>query len=711
MTKMDRVRGLWERCTQPRSKDEDDARREYVTKSMLLSLAIVAGVFLGIAFVGNSFRVIPPDTTVYLAVMVLASACGWWLSHRGWWRFSGYLPPFLTFLGAVYGNWIGGIDAPAMLLYVIAILVTALLQGGSAPMVTLFLSLAAFLGLASAHYYGYIQAYRTSGTAFANRVTIVIAALIAITVLLNLLVTQFRKAIERSRGHESRARANANTLAIFKTLADNAVDAFLMSDLDGRLIYANRMFYKIFRFASDSATEMDVGAFFPKGLLKEAGLDTSQDGFQGWKGEVLLKRADGTEFDADLSVFRLRDIDGEPKGKAVIVRDVTERNRAQKALLESESQLRHAQKMEAVGELAGGVAHDFNNILQAILGYSDLARSHDGLSPELDEIVKAAERASLLTRQLLAFSRRQVIEPAILDLNEVIENLLRMIRRMIGERIELTFCPATVLEAVFVDRGQIEQVLMNLCVNARDAMPEGGRLSIETCSRRFEETDCPEYEGARPGDWVILIVRDTGHGMDAEVMSRIFEPFFTTKAAGQGTGLGLAMVYGIIKQHGGFIGTESSIGKGTAFTIGLPAVNDSPSRPSSVPKATPRGGTETILLAEDEEQVRTQTTLVLESAGYTVMSAVNGKEAIRLYDEHAEEISLLVLDAVMPKLDGRAVYDYVRQTRPDVHCLFSTGYSQDSLKEIDFSKSPPYLLQKPYHPQELLTLVRSILDS
>ncbi|MCC6694315.1 MAG: PocR ligand-binding domain-containing protein [Candidatus Hydrogenedentes bacterium] len=397
-------------------------------------------------------------------------------------------------------------------------------------------------------------------------------------------------------------------------------------------------------------------------------------------------------------------------------RFITERERAAVEKEKLEAQLRQAQKMEAVGQLAGGIAHDFNNLLQVILGHLEFARSAagaEGRSTEgLVEASEAAARAADLTKQLLAFSRRQLIQPVDLDLNELIRGLLNMVRRCIGEHIELCFTPCKLLKAVHVDRGQIEQVLMNLCVNARDAMPHGGKLTITTENVVLDAEFCREHLWAQEGNYVQLTVADTGYGMDEETRAQIFEPFFTTKEVGKGTGLGLATIYGIVKQHEGLIQVSSLPGEGAAFSVYIPSIEretESLDAPASTEVSA--GGHETILVAEDEEAVRTLVARMLESAGYSVLVASDGEEAIRVFDEHNGSIDLALLDVIMPRMSGRDVMERIRSQRPTMHFLFSSGYSENAIATDFVVEKGLHVIMKPYRKADLLRAVREVLDA
>ncbi len=403
----------------------------------------------------------------------------------------------------------------------------------------------------------------------------------------------------------------------------------------------------------------------------------------------------------------LFDEQGQVSAAIEMVEDITER-------LLLEEQFRQAQKMEAVGRLAGGVAHDFNNILQAMIGYTQLMRDllpEEGKAHEYaDELAKSAERASVLTRQLLAFSRRQVLKMENLDLNTVIYNIVKMIQRVIGEDVRLHVVTSPAVGVIHADQGQMEQVLMNLCINSRDAMPEGGVLMIETENIELDDDYCAVHPWAAKGRYVLLSITDTGCGMDAETQQRVFEPFFTTKPQGKGTGLGLATVYGIVQQHQGMIQVYSEVNNGTSFKIYLPMVDREVITPTITVKSPPAHGTETILLAEDDDMVRELAVRILKRAGYTVLTAENGNEAIRMFRENEQKIDLIILDLIMPEAGGEVVYSTLQKEYPKLRFLFASGYSTQTVHTGFILNEGMELLQKPYPPDALLRKVRQILD-
>jgi len=399
---------------------------------------------------------------------------------------------------------------------------------------------------------------------------------------------------------------------------------------------------------------------------------------------------------------------------AELAAEIQERRLSQEQNLRLEIQLQQSQKMEAIGQLAGGIAHDFNNLLQVISANAEIAQGHPAeiqRHEAIDGIQKASQRAADLVRQLLAFSRRQTIQPANTDLNTLIEGVLKMIRRVIGEHIELLFVPATDLGTVFVDKGQVEQVLMNLCVNARDAMPRGGRLIIKTGRESFSSDDCTAQPWADVGAYVYVSIHDTGHGMDADVLAHIFEPFYTTKDVGEGTGLGLATVYGIVKQHKGLIHVSSEPNHGSIFKIYFPVV-DRPPDTAEIPIRTEvTGGTETILVAEDEPAVLKVVSMMLTGAGYRVLTACNGQEALDVFQKNAGEIDLLLLDVMMPGIGGREVMDHIQPHHPHMPFLFASGYSAAAIHKDFTIQKGLRLIQKPYRRDELLRTLRQLLDA
>jgi PAS domain S-box-containing protein len=425
--------------------------------------------------------------------------------------------------------------------------------------------------------------------------------------------------------------------------------------------------------------------------------------------EARRQRKDGKVIQVNIWTASLRGPLGEVTGVVAVVADITDQQRL-------EEQLRLSQRMEAVGRLAGGIAHDFNNLLTIMTGYTDLLldriRESDPLRRNVEEIKGASSRAAALTNQLLAFSRKHVLQPKILDLNEIVSDMDKMLRRLIGEDIELIVALAPNVGAIRGDPGQIEQVIVNLVVNAREAMPQGGRLIVETANLDLDDEYTRQHVGVEPGCYIMLAVSDTGVGMDSETLAHIFEPFFTTKGNGKGTGLGLSTVYGIVRQSGGNIWVYSEPARGSSFKIYFPRVDGQcEEREMVAPPAGRARGTETVLLAEDDETVRGLVREVLQQRGYLVLEARNGMEALEMADGHNGRIDLLVTDVIMPHMSGRELVERLRPLHPETRILFMSGYTDNAVvPQVDLAPGTEFL-QKPFAPENLARKVREVLDA
>ena len=409
----------------------------------------------------------------------------------------------------------------------------------------------------------------------------------------------------------------------------------------------------------------------------------------------------------EIKSYPITDASGRVVSAIETINDVTEQRRL-------EDQLRQSQKMEAIGTLAGGIAHDFNNILTAIIGYGNLIKMKmtpdDRHRPSIDQILASADRAAHLTQGLLAFSRKQVIKPQPVDLNDVVRKVEKFLQRIIGEDISLSTQLSEKSLIAMADSTQIEQVLMNFATNARDAMPGGGALTISTQEMDIGDDFVAMHGFGEPGKYALIAVSDTGQGMDEQTRNKIFEPFFTTKEPGKGTGLGLAIVYGIIKQHNGNINVYSEQGRGSTFKIYLPLIVTSVVEATAEMATPPRGGKETILLAEDDREVRDLTVMILKDYGYRVIEAVDGQEALEKFAGRSREIDLLILDVIMPRKSGKEVYDAIKVEFPEISTLFISGYTADIIHKKGISEAGLDFISKPVSPFELLRKIREILD-
>jgi PAS domain S-box-containing protein len=496
----------------------------------------------------------------------------------------------------------------------------------------------------------------------------------------------------------------------YQELVENAHDVIYTHDLEGHFTSLNRAGEQITGYTRAEAAQMSVLQIVSpayqdqiRGMIARQFADEAKT---PCSLEILAK--DGRKVLLEVSP-RLVLKDGQAVGMQGIARDVTQRRHL-------EEQLAHAQRMEAIGHLAGGVAHDFNNLLTVVTGYSELVLRRLGAeSPvrqEIEQIKKAGERATTLTRQLLAFSRKQMLQPRVLDLNAVLSDVERLLRRLIGENIQLTMVLGPDLKRVKADPGQMEQIIMNLAVNARDAMPQGGMLTVGTANVVLDDDYANQHVDVKPGQYVMLAVSDTGIGMDDHTRSHIFEPFFTTKVKGKGTGMGLSTVYGIVKQSGGYIWVYSEPNQGSTFKIYLPRIDDpiETQDAANLAEELP-AGVETVLLVEDEEAVRSLVCKVLRASGYTVLESLNPADALRIAREHPNPIHLLLTDVVMPQMSGREVANQVIVLRPSTKVLFISGYTDDAIVHHGVLDPKTAFLHKPFSPDALARKVREVLDN
>jgi PAS domain S-box-containing protein len=523
------------------------------------------------------------------------------------------------------------------------------------------------------------------------------------------VLVRLAEVTERKRAEEARSRLAA--------IVESSEDAIIGETPEGVISSWNPGAERLYGYSAQEVIGRPVSLLVPPDRSEESQVITERvrRGERLDPLETVRRRKDGTPVEVAVTVSPIRDGQGHLVGASSIAQDITPRKRMERALQESEERFRQAQKMESVGRLAGGVAHDFNNLLTVINGYSELLLRQPRLEARtrdlLGEIQKAGEQAARVTGQLLAFSRKSILQPGVLDLNAVLGNLEKMLRRLIGEDVELAVLPGAGLGLVRADPGQIEQVLINLAVNARDAMPRGGTLTVETGNTFLGEGYAGAYPEFKPGPYVMLAVKDTGCGMDQQTQAHLFEPFFTTKGVGQGTGLGLATVYGIVKQSAGHIEVRSEVGVGTTFTVYLPAIETvAPSGKSHPGLRRMPAGRETVLLVEDEEGVRALGREVLKKCGYTVLEAGDGDEALGVAARQPGPIHLLVTDVVMPRLGGRELAERLRAARPEIKVLYMSGYTDDAVIRHGLMEAEHALLQKPFGGAALAAKVREVLD-
>jgi PAS domain S-box-containing protein len=524
--------------------------------------------------------------------------------------------------------------------------------------------------------------------------------------VLTLVAQQVAAAIDRKRNEQALRRSEVR----YRSMVQTAVYGIYRSSVDGRFLDVNPALIGMLGYNSaqelldlDPQKDIFVDSAEHTRLVDEFRRTGRMDGF-----EVRWKRKDGVPITVRISGRAVVSGDQASDVLEAIAEDVTERR-----LLED--QFRQSQKMEAVGRLAGGIAHDFNNLLMVISGYTEVLLYH--LSPghplygKAEAIQQASDRASTLTRQLLAFSRKQLLELKVIDVNAIVTDMERLLRPLIGEHIELTTSLSSDVGCTRADAGQLEQVIMNLVVNAKDALPNGGKLSIRTASVMLDDSYRPENTFIQHGPYVMISVADNGHGMDRETQARIFEPFFTTKEKGKGTGLGLSTVYGIIKQSGGYIFVQSEPGRGTSFNIYLPRV-DEPSESLAAPVSpATTGGSETILLVEDEDSVRQLVRETLESRGYRVLEAENGTAGLAVSAKHTDPIHMVITDIVMPGMSGHELVQKLTPSRPGIKALYLSGYAQDAFSATGVAENPKIFLQKPFTLHSLARKVREVLGA
>ncbi|MDP2158039.1 MAG: PAS domain S-box protein, partial [Nitrospirota bacterium] len=493
----------------------------------------------------------------------------------------------------------------------------------------------------------------------------------------------------------------------------SAIDAIVLADLEANLTYVNPAFLKMWGYEHEQEVlGMHCTKLWQDPILSEEIMERLKSSGE-WTGERAAARKDGSVLYVHLSASMVRDEGGRPICMMASLADITLRRQTEEENKALQSQLIQSQKLESIGRLAGGVAHDFNNILSVVLGYSELSLvelpENHPVTKNLTIIREAGERAAALTHQLLAFSRKQRLQLEIVQLNSVIENIIKMLTRIIGEDIVMELHMGSV-KNILADSGQIGQIIMNLAINARDAMPNGGRLTIETADLIIDEPFAPELKDVKPGQYVLFSVADNGTGMSREVRERIFEPFFTTKELGKGTGLGLATVYGIVKQHNGHISVSSEPGKGTSFKIYLPAVEEEAKTPLQKEAEANLRGSETILVVDDEQAIRAMIIDTLKPLGYNLIEASCGEDAVKISDMTEGKIDLLLTDVIMLRMNGYEVADILKLKRPDIGIILMSGYTDETIAHPGISRPWAAFIQKPLTLKRLKSVVREVLD-
>jgi PAS domain S-box-containing protein len=518
-------------------------------------------------------------------------------------------------------------------------------------------------------------------------------------------ITELRLAENENRRREQ----------LFRACIDHATDGFTLHGKGGVILDVNRQMCERLGFSREELIGADPSLFDPNYTRGDVeALNRRLQCGETVSFESVHRRKDGSEFPVEISIRGFTH--GDSWQAVALARDISARRQANEERHRLQAQLEQSQRIESVGRLAGGVAHDFNNMLGVIIGHTDLAlqqlAGNDPLQMHLLQIEKACQRSATLTRQLLAFARRQAVAPQVLDLNQNIEAMLSLLPRLLGENVSVTWTPMASLWPVQMDPAQVDQIVTNLCVNARDAISDVGTISIETSNVSTGEADRPLCANAAPGDYVRLTVRDDGCGIEPDLLSHIFEPFFTTKGAGKGTGLGLSTVHGIVHQNGGFITVDSRHGQGARFDVFIPrrsvAVEAGKPRSGAMPVGPIDGG---ILIVEDEPALLRLTAKMLRSSGYKVFTAESPEQARRLADTHASEINLLLCDVVMPEMNGRELADVLTAAHPQLKCMFMSGYPGDVIADCGVLAEGIHFLEKPFSSEELFGKVREVLGA
>ena len=723
MKQKKRISILLDVLTAPRMEDPDLALREYMTKAVITVLLMVGFCFTLFSAAGFLAGFIPGDTVIIFFIATLLLVAGWGFANSGYWHPSSLIPPVVLIASAFYGNYIGGIGAPANLLYVLAILLTAVLRSGRDAYIALFVSLSAYASTGIGHQLGCLQQMRTSKTAFANRVGITVAVVVCITILIHFIVSQYRKAIMSYRAELEERNAAEEALSIsekkYRQLVENANSIILQVTMGGEITFWNSFAESFFGYEDWEITGKNaLGTIIPESENSTAELTNRLELMMKSPGdsssiEMENVTSDGEKVWVAWTASPIFDSEGGIAELLCVGNDITAKKLAEEEQLKLQEQLLQSQKLEAVGLLAGGMAHDFNNMLGVVIGYVDLAMSRmdpgNPVAEYLETVSEAARRSVNLIRQLLAFARKQTSVPEVFDLNSSVESSLKMLRPLIGENIELVWLPAPGECLIKMDMVQLEQILANLCLNSRDAIRDVGKITIETGSVSFDEDYCRVNAGFMPGEYILLSVGDSGSGMKRETINHIFDPFFTTKEIGKGSGLGLSTVYGIVRQNGGFINVYSEPGSGTVFKIYFPRNSESIEVDKmEISSDVPNGQGEAVLLVEDNPELLQMTAKMLEDLGYSVSPAGTAASAVLLAAK-MPRVDLLLTDVVMPGMNGRDLAGRISEMHPEVKILFMSGYTSNVIFHNGILDDGINFIHKPFSLKELAGKLRRVI--
>ncbi|GEM_PF-1363130 len=722
------------------SQDSNAALKEYMIRMLLLFLSFVTIPFLLLSAAGWFYRIIPADTVLILFLMSLIFVAGLILVNRGFLSSGSLLPPGIILLSAVYGNLIGGVEAPAMLLYVAAIILAAVLRGIVLMYAALFISITSFVSIGFLQKYGYLMQYRTTETAFLNRMAVALSAMIGITLLIRFLILQYSKALQDERTEVQERKAAESALKEserkYRELVQNANSIILRINKKGEITFCNDFGERLFGYPDGELVgKMAIDTIVPH--TDSEGRDlrniicdilSSPDDYHSNENENITR--DGRRVWINWANKPVLNNEGEYIELLCIGNDITPQKLALEEREKMQLQLIHSQKMEAIGTLTSGLAHDFNNILSGIMGSLSLLSyqlRNENLKQreELDNYIQVAfdssKRAAEMIRKLLILSRKQDIKLTFVDINKSIEHVMEICRNSFPKSVILNVDYSSSPANVMADAILIEQILLNFCVNASHAMTimrrpgdkEGGTLSVKV----FSAEKCPErfpgpevYSGSRR--YVIIEISDTGVGMDSETAERIFEPFFTMKKKESGTGLGLSMAYGIINQLGGYIEIESEVNRGSLFRIHIPevaALSDIHEPGDSCNQLVKGSGT--ILIIDDEAPVIAVAEDTLKACGYNVLKAADGVRGLSLYIDNAGNIDAVLLDISMPYMSGLEVFEKLQAINKNVRVLLSSGYNDDERVTEAVSRGAAGFLQKPYTAPELSHSISMLLKA